>query len=152
MRGFEKVSNEELLKHNLESCDVIIPSRSTKHSAGYDFSSPISLVLKAGCEAKIPTGIKAYMGSDEVLFIVVRSSLGFKYNIRLKNQVGVIDSDYYNNPQNEGHIMVALKNESDKDVVINKGDRIVQGIFMNYLITDLDNANGKRNGGIGSTN
>ena len=40
----------------------------------------------------------------EFLGIYIRSSLGFKYNIRMCNQVGIIDADYYNNKDNEGHI------------------------------------------------
>lgn len=58
---------------------------------------------------KIPTGIKANMENNDVLFLVVRSSMGFKYNVRMCNQVGVIDSDYYNNIDNEGHIWIKLK-------------------------------------------
>ena len=62
------------------------------------------------------------------------------------------DTDEDNNKDNEGHIFVCLQNESDKEVVIKKGDRFVQGIFMSYLITDDDCATDTRNGGIGSTN
>ena len=92
------------------------------------------------------------MNENEFLGIYIRSSLGFKYNIRMCNQVGIIDADYYNNKDNEGHIFVCLQNKSDKKVVIKKGDRFVQGIFMSYLITDDDSATDTRNGGIGSTN
>lgn len=152
MRGFKKVSVSELGKYNLNENDIVVPTRSTMFSAGYDFTSPIECVLKPREEVKIPTGIKACMNDNEVLLIVVRSSLGFKHNIRLKNQVGVIDKDYYDNPSNEGHIMVALRNESNDEVVIKKGDRIVQGIFINYLTVDDDSSNTQRTGGIGSTN
>ena len=92
------------------------------------------------------------MMDDEVLFILVRSSMGFKYNIRLCNQVGVVDKDYYNNEGNEGHIFIKIKNEGEKDFVVNKGDAIGQGIFMKYLMTDDDDSNTVRTGGIGSTN
>ena len=69
------------------------------------------------------------MNKDEVLLILVRSSMGFKYNIRLCNQVGIVDSDYYNNPDNEGHIFIALKNEGEKVFKVKKGDKFAQGIF-----------------------
>ena len=77
--------------------------------------------------------------------------MGFKYNIRLCNQVGIIDADYYNNENNEGHIYVALQNEGSKDFIIEKGDAYAQGIILNYL-TCGDINNNKRSGGIGSTN
>lgn len=102
---------------------------------------------------KIPTGIKANMENNDVLFLVVRSSMGFKYNVRMCNQVGVIDSDYYNNIDNEGHIWIKLKNEGDKVYVVKAGDAICQGIFLNYLmVTEKNEIKSIRNGGLGSTN
>jgi dUTP pyrophosphatase len=155
MRKFEKISVEQYEKDLKELCsyeDISIPTRSTKHSAGYDFKSPIEFTLNPGESKKVPTGIKASMNEDEFLAILVRSSMGFKYNIRLCNQVGIVDSDYYNNPDNEGHIFVALKNEGDKVFKVEKGDRYAQGIFQKYLLTDDDDADGERTGGFGSTN
>ena len=155
MRKFELISEEQFEKDLKEVCeysDIEIPTRSTKHSAGYDFKSPISFTLNPGDSKKVPTGIKASMNEDEFLAIFVRSSMGFKYNIRLCNQVGIVDSDYYNNPDNEGHIFVKIQNEGKEAITINKGDRFAQGIFMNFLITDDDVAFGDRTGGFGSTN
>lgn len=155
MRKFEKISEEQFEKDLKEVCeysDIEIPTRSTKHSAGYDFKSPISFTLNPGDSKKVPTGIKASMNEDEFLAIFVRSSMGFKYNIRLCNQVGIVDSDYYNNPDNEGHIFVKIQNEGKEAITINKGDRFAQGIFMNFLITDDDVTFGDRIGGFGSTN
>ena len=155
MRKFEKISEDQFEKDLKEVCeysDIEIPTRSTKHSAGYDFKSPISFTLNPGDSKKVPTGIKASMNEDEFLAIFVRSSMGFKYNIRLCNQVGIVDSDYYNNPDNEGHIFVKIQNEGKEAITINKGDRFAQGIFMNFLITDDDVAFGDRTGGFGSTN
>ena len=108
------------------------------------------MVLQPGEIKKIPTGYKAKFMSDEALLLVVRSSMGFKYNVRMCNQVGVIDSDYYNNNSNEGHMWVALMNEGDKDYIIKKGDAYCQGIFIKYL-TVGDEVTSVRTGGIGST-
>ena len=154
MRKFEKVSREvferDVPDGNYD--ELILPKRGTRCSAGYDFYSPISFTLMPGERKIIPTGIKVCMEENEFLAIYVRSSLGFKYDVRICNQVIIIDADYYNNKDNEGHILVRIKNEGDKEVSINKGDRLVQGIFTPYLITDDDNATGIRKGGIGSTN
>ena len=155
MRKFEKITIEQYEKDLKEVCsyeDIVIPTRSTKHSAGYDFVSPIEFTLNPGDSKKVPTGIKASMNEDEFLAILVRSSMGFKYNIRLCNQVGIVDSDYYNNPDNEGHIFIKIQNEGSESITIKKGDRFAQGIFMNFLITDDDMAFGDRTGGFGSTN
>ena len=112
MRKFEKVSYTEYKKEVNGSIDEYnsynIPRRKTKNSAGYDFESIIDFVLKPGESKKIPLGIKATMNNDEALMIYVRSSSGFKYNVRMCNQVGIIDSDYYGNKDNEGHIFIKL--------------------------------------------
>ena len=155
MRKFEKISFEQFKKDIVDDISLYeeynIPKRSTENSAGYDFVAITDLVIKPNDILKIPTGIKASMASDEVLLLIVRSSMGFKYNVRMCNQVGVIDSDYYNNVDNEGHIFIKLQNEGDKDYVVKRGDKIVQGIFTKFLITDDDMTKEKRVGGIGST-
>ena len=157
MRSFEKISFEQF-KNDVCDDELIynkfkLPNRSTKNSAGYDFFSLFDFSLKPGEIMKIPTGIKVNMENNDVLFLVVRSSMGFKYNVRMCNQVGVIDSDYYNNSDNEGHIWIKLKNEGDKDFIVENGDAICQGTFLNYLtVTNERDVKKIRNGGLGSTN
>ena len=151
MRKFEKISKEQYekdLKGKCEYEDISLPIRSTKHSAGYDFKSPIEFELNPGEIIKVPTGIKAQMEDDEYLMLLVRSSMGFKYNVRLCNQVGIVDSDYYNNPDNEGHMFIKIQNEGKEVLKINKGDIIcciisircfsncyngTSGIFINFF-------------------
>ena len=154
MRGFLKVSKTEFKKHFDEKCyyDVIIPKRSTKSSAGYDFHLVEDLEIKPKERIVVASGIKAYMKSDEVLLVVIRSSLGIKHGIRLTNQLGVIDSDYFDNEDNEGHILMGLENTSEKVLSLKKGDRVVQGIFTKYLVADNEpEPSDKRVGGVGST-
>lgn len=154
LRGFEKISKEQFVDDAIffSYDDIRLPQRATQKSAGYDFYSLCDFKLKPGEEIKIATGIKVYMQDDEQLDIRVRSSAGFKYNIRLKNQLGLIDADYYNNQTNEGHIWIALKNEGDSQWVVNKGDAIAQGTFHKYLVVDNDiPVSVNRIGGIGST-
>lgn len=142
MRDFEKISFEQFCKDVKDDRKLYdsykLPYRDSKKSAGYDFYLIEDVVLSPGEIVKIPTGIKSFFGDDEVLFLIVRSSTGFKYNIRLVNQVGVVDADYYNNSSNEGHIFIKLQNESDNVYTFKAGDRLVQGIFMKYLSTDSD--------------
>lgn len=99
MRRFEKISVNEFKKegfNDLEAYnDLKIPHRGSKFSAGYDFATAWKTTLPAGETVKIPTLIKADMDNDDVLLIVVRSSLGFKHNVRLANTVAVVDKDYY---------------------------------------------------------
>ena len=157
MRFFEKISFEQFKKDISDNKELyesfLLPKRSTRNSAGYDFKALTSFTLKKGERKKIPLGVKASLENDEVLMIVVRSSMGFKYNIRLCNQVGIIDSDYYNNSSNEGHIWICLENEGEEDYSINEGDNICQGIFVKYLTVDNEeDVITKRNGGFGSTN
>ena len=92
------------------------------------------------------------MADDEVLILANRSSNPGKKGLILANSIGVIDKDYYGNPDNDGHIMFAFYNIKDEDIEIKKGDCIGQAIFQKYLIADDDSAEGERTGGFGSTN
>ncbi len=143
MRKFEKISFKQFKKDISDDINIYnefrMPSRDTHFAAGYDFHALFDFIIKPGEIKKIPTGIKAIMENDETLLIVVRSSQGFKYNVRLINQVGVVDKDYYGNPTNEGHIWIGLKNEGEKDYIVKKGDGFAQGLFMKYLLVDDDN-------------
>ncbi len=140
MRTFEKISFEQFkkdIKDDKKLYDTFkLPHRETKYAAGYDFEALYDFTIKPGEIKKIPTGIKADMNDDEVLLLVDRSSQGFKYNVRMCNQVGVIDRDYYNNKDNEGHIWIKLQNEGDKDYIVKKGEGIIQGMFVKFLTID----------------
>lgn len=155
-RKFEKISLEQFIKDtNLKEDEYNsydLPKRGTKYSAGYDFSLLNDVTLLPGESKKIPTGIKATMNEDEVLLIIIRSSLGTKFNIRMCNQIGVIDSDYYNNEGNEGHIMVTIKNEGNESRTFKKGERVCQGIFTKFLtVENEEEILNERTGGFGST-
>lgn len=141
-RGFERVTGYK---------NVNLPKRKTKQSAGYDIESAIDAVITPGETKLIPTGIKVYMKPHEWLGIYIRSSLAVKYGIVLANSVAVVDSDYYNNPENEGHLMLPIRNVSKAIYNIRKGDRIAQGIFHQYYRVDGDKTDGSRIGGFGST-
>lgn len=171
-RGFEIVST-------FEDKGLNLPQRATKHAAGYDFEAAsdvtIPSIWKSGIfeglktllgkdeqsiiqeEKKlkpvlVPTGIKSYMGDEEYLQLANRSSNPLKRFLILSNGVGVIDSDYYNNPDNEGHIMFQFTNFGLRDVQIKKGERIGQGIFLPFLKADQDVSRNVRTGGFGSSN
>ena len=142
MRDFEKISFEQFSKDVCNNKTLYnkykLPIRDSKLTAGYDIFLLKDLELKPNEIVKLPTGIKSYFQDNEVLLIIIRSSMGFKYNIRLVNQIGVIDSDYYNNKDNEGHIFIKIQNEGKETIKFKAGEAIAQGIFMNYLITKSD--------------
>lgn len=130
-----------------------LPKRATEKSAGYDFITPVDIIIEPNSTSElIFTDIKAEMESDELLTLHIRSSIGMKKNLALANTTGIIDSDYYENPDNDGNIGFKLRNLSDKRVEIKKGERVVQGIFMKYLKTDDDMTTTDRTGGFGSSN
>ena len=149
-----KVRGFEICK-GFEDKNINLPIRKTKYSAGYDIEAAEDIVVPSfkgnNNPTLIPTGIKAYMADDEVLYLYNRSSNPKKKGLVLANSVGVIDKDYYGNPDNDGHIMFAFYNVKDEDITIKKGEAIGQGVFSKYLISDDDSAEGKRNGGFGST-
>lgn len=155
IRGFELISEDEYNKSttDLPYSKLTLPKRATKQSAGYDIISTLDISLNPGESIKIPTGFKAYMQAGEMLAIYPRSSVGFKYTVRLANTVGIGDADYYNNISNEGHYFIKLVNEGDKVWQVKAGEAIAQGIFMPILLADGDDYNNGeiRVGGIGST-
>ena len=130
--------------------DIPLPKRATAGSAGYDFVAPARTVIPPEGTALIPTGIRAEMENGWVLMLFPRSSLGFRHDIRLSNTAGIIDSDYAH-AQNEGHIMVKLRNPSADPVTIEKGERFCQGIFLPYGTAEETNDFNLRQGGFGST-
>ena len=177
---------------------VIVPSRKTTQSAGYDFYAaedtiippfveimedaliedakargakyktvqdfmekeyPYSLekIAKISKEYKakvalVPTGIKCKIPDGYFLQLSPRSSLPLKHWLIMANGVGIIDADYYNNPDNEGHIYFQLINLLPVPVVIKKGDCFGQGILMKYYTGEEDEVLNTREGGFGSTN
>jgi len=140
VRGFEKISIKEWEKEEAKPGyeNIVFPERATLYSAGYDIRTPYGFSLKPGEERVVATGLKAYMLPNEFLAIYPRGGLGFKYYIRLANTVGVVDSDYYNNSGNEGHLFVKLRNEGKKELQVYVKDAIAQAIFQKYLSVDGD--------------
>ena len=151
----EKVRGFEVAK-GFEDKSINLPVRKTKYSAGYDVEAAEDCIIPSFTKGMKPTliktGIKAYMADDEVLILANRSSNPGKKGLILANSIGVIDKDYYGNPDNDGHIMFAFYNIKEEETVIKKGDCIGQAIFEKFLVADNDNAEGERTGGFGSTN
>lgn len=147
-RGFE-------IAKGFEDKGINLPIRKTKSSAAYDLEAAEDIVLpsfeKGSKPILIPTGLKAYMQPDEMLVIVPRSSSPKKQGISYPHSMGVIDADYYENPDNDGHIFVQCINLKDEEVKIKKGEAVSQAIFQKFLTIDNDQADGIRTGGFGST-
>lgn len=152
-RSFNPDANDESIQSVYDS--IKLPRRATTDSAGYDFYTPTGFRLHPNQNIKIPTGIKVKINPGWVLTIHMRSSVGFKYGIELSNTTGIIDGDYYNNENNEGHIWIKLTN-NDRSVCQTyyapQGEAICQGIFLQYGFAVDDNTSETRKGGFGSTN
>lgn len=152
MPTFEIISNKQAsfdgMPHH-EWLQVQLPTRGTAHSAGYDFYSPRHVDIAPHEIVRIPTGIKARMEEGLVLMLYVRSSIGIKKNLMLANGTGVVDADYYE-ADNEGHIWAVLVNYGGVTRSIERGERFIQGVFMEYVSCG-DKVENLRVGGIGST-
>lgn len=135
----------------LSISEIPLPVRATAGSAGYDFITPFRAVIPPGGSMIIPTGIRAEMLQGWVLMVFPRSSLGFRYGARLCNTVGIIDSDYAR-ADNEGHILIKIRNDSEKTLALEKGERFCQGVFLQYgLAEETEAPREARTGGLGST-
>jgi dUTP pyrophosphatase len=148
-RGFEVVKDEH---RQHKDAEIILPIRGDDRSAGYDFFAPRDITLLPAQKTLFFSDVKAYMQEGEVLKLYPRSSMGVKKGLMLSNTVGVIDASYYENEGNDGNIGFALLNTSGRTIEIKAGERIVQGVFTNYLVADEDVAlREKRDGGFGSS-
>lgn len=158
IRGFEVCKG-------FEDRGVQLPTQATIGSAGYDFYcledtiiepmlsfSILTQTPKYNKPTLVATGVKAYMKQDEVLELHVRSSVALKQGLSLANNTGIIDTTYYSNPDNDGHIMFMLQNTTPYPILLKQGERVGQGIFKNYLKADEGNSKEERTGGFGSTN
>lgn len=131
--------------------DVKLPERATANSAGYDFFAPEDITLPAKTLTRVMTGIKCELRPYMVLILANRSSNPSKKGLYLANGVGIVDADYYNNPDNEGEIGFEFYNNSEEDIIISKNEKIGQGIITTYVRVEDDKAVGSRAGGFGST-
>lgn len=151
MRKFEYVDRVLSTGYEMKEPCFDLPKRATKYSAGYDFFNPERVTIEPNEIKYIKTGVKVKMQDDEVLLLYNRSSNPKKKGIQTANGVGVIDSDYYNNSDNEGEIAFEFENRIDKPVTIEVGEKLGQGIFTKFLLTEDDNITKERKGGFGST-
>ena len=149
-KSYHKIYNLESLKELYDK--IIIPARSTKRSAGYDFYFPLwDIALSPGTSVKIPTGIKVDIHEEDwFLGLFTKSGLSQEYHTRLIDTISVIDADYYGT-KNEGHIFAEITNGSNKVLNLKNGMKYIQGIFIEYGLVDGDNVTTEREGGYGST-
>ena len=149
--AFDILTDEKKNKFTFET-KIKLPTRATSNSAGYDLYIPKDVQILPAQKTIIWTDVKAYMQSDEVLKLYIRSSLAIKQGLMLSNNVGIVDSDYYGNESNDGNIGIVVVNTSGKAINLKAGDRIAQGIFVKFLTADEDEVTSEiRKGGVGSS-
>lgn len=165
LRGFE-------VCNGFEDNDISLPIRKTKNSVGYDIEAAEDTVIPSIWKTVfanmkkflsgnndfetfkptlVKTGLKSYFCEDEVLILANRSSNPGKKGLVLANSIGIIECDYYENPDNDGHLMYAYYNFFPFDTTIKKHEVVGQAYFQKFLVADNDKAEGKRLGGFGST-
>lgn len=149
--SFINIPYDTLLRqyHNIQ-----LPNQGTENSMGLDFYMPYEVKVLAHNKIKISTGVRWICDEENDgrygMLIVPRSSTGIKLGLRLLNTIGIIDADYYL-ADNEGHIMLFMENTTDEDIVLQAGQRIVQGLIVSYVIPKNMSSNKTRHGGFGST-
>lgn len=155
MAKFEYVDRIISTGYEMKHPDFDLPKRSTKYSAGYDFIAPEDVHIPGkGIVTYVKTGVKIKLAEDEFLMLCNRSSNPKKKELILINGVGIVDSDYYSNPDNDGEICFAFSSLNEAGSFIKKGDKIGQGIIQKFIKTENDYASNPtvtRAGGFGST-
>lgn len=131
--------------------DIKLPERSTLNSAGYDFFAIEDVTIPAKKLTRVMTGVKCELMPNQVLILANRSSNPSKKGLILANGIGVVDADYYGNPDNDGEMGFEFYNILDEDIVIKKGEKLGQGIIMKFDKTEDDYVIKTRESGWGST-
>lgn len=130
--------------------NIQLPRRGSRSACAYDFYCPEECLILPGETIMVWTDVKAVLPARYMLMLNVRSSMG-KNLISLANAQGWVDSDYANNPDNDGNIGLMLHNGGDRPYIIHVGDRIAQGMIVKYYTMDDDFVDTQREGGFGST-
>ena len=150
MRKFELVRDDAMM-YDVDKETLKKPYRATKHAVCYDCFSPIDVEIPAESTKLVFINFKAYCNTDEGYILASTSGLG-KRGIILANGIGIIESDYYGNENNDGNLGFMLHNLSKDEVHINVGDKIGQGFFIKILrVDDEEEVQSVRKGGFGST-
>ena len=144
MVKFEKVKR-------LEETDIKLPERSTLNSAGYDFFAIEDIIFNPKTITRVFTGVKCELMPNQVLILANRSSNPSKKGLVLLNGIGVIDADYYGNPDNDGEIAFEFYNMLNEPVEIKKGEKLGQGLILAFDKTEDDYVTNVRKSGWGST-
>lgn len=151
MRKFAKI-RDEFLKYGQKADEIKMPVRATKHSVCYDCYSPIDEIIEPGETKLIFINVKAYCNHDEGFALATTSGMG-KREIMVSQGLGIIESDYADNDNNDGNIGFMLFNHGKNPYEIKKGDKIGHIYFFKFLIVDdEEEITNVRTGGFGSTN
>lgn len=150
IRGFEVVAD---WARKCPEASITLPTRGTQYAAAYDIYSLQNKTIRPGGKVEFPTDVKVYMRNDEVFHLYPRSNQGIKFDLMLANTTGVIDADYYSNPDNDGSFTIVLRNLGEENYYVKAGERIAQGEFAKFLVADNDFRKKlpTRKGGVGST-
>ena len=131
--------------------DIKLPERSTLNSAGYDFFALEDIIFNPNTITRVFTGVKCELMPNQVLILANRSSNPSKKGLILLNGIGVVDADYYGNPDNDGEIAFEFYNMLDEIVEIKKGEKLGQGLILKFDKTEDDFVTNVRKSGWGST-
>ena len=131
--------------------DIKLPERSTLNSAGYDFFALEDIIFNPNTITRVFTGVKCELMPNQVLILANRSSNPSKKGLILLNGIGVVDADYYGNPDNDGEIAFEFYNMLDEIVEIKKGEKLGQGLILKFDKIEDDFVTNVRKSGWGST-
>ena len=131
--------------------DIKLPERSTLNSAGYDFFALEDIIFNPETITRVFTGVKCELMPNQVLILANRSSNPSKKGLILLNGIGVVDADYYGNPDNDGEIAFEFYNMLNETVEIKKGEKLGQGLILKFDKTEDDFVTNVRKSGWGST-
>ncbi len=130
---------------------IPLPQYHTKGSVGFDLTAREEVEVPPFTTAQIPLNIIVKVPKGYGLFLFSRSSTPARKGLMVANGVGVIDQDYSGE---DDELKLAALNFTKKKVVVEKGERICQGIFLKLdtpQFLEVNKMSAKSRGGFGST-
>lgn len=130
--------------------NISLPGYHTDGAAGFDFHALERVEILPGETAPVPLNVAMEIPEGHFLLLAARSSL-YKRGLTIRNGIGIIDSDYRGD---NDQIKAVLFNFTDRPVVVERDDRIVQGVLVPFVRAEwdeVDKMDGETRGGFGST-
>lgn len=114
---------------------LALPKYETSGAVGFDLLTRVETTVEPGKVALIPSNIIVKIPEGYMLALASRGGTPIKRGLSTPHGLGIIDTDYHG-PEDE--LRVQVYNFTDREIIVARGDRIAQGIFIPVTKFDFE--------------